>query len=109
MSDNKERKPLNIDGSPNRRGRAPTKESPIWCVRCCKGIGEFLNSMIWKNFGQVVIMALGFLILNTSYEVCENLSTRILKGAGLVWLSKTTLTILSLSMAIASFFMTPIV
>jgi hypothetical protein len=65
--------------------------------------------MIWKNFGQVFIMALGFLILNTAYETCENLSTRILKSAGLTWMSKSTLTILSLSSAIASFFMTPIV
>ena len=109
MSDNRDRKPLNIEGSPNRRGRSSKEPSKNWCGRCCAGIGEFLAGMVWKNFGQVVIMALGFLILSTSYHVCENLSTSILKGAGLVWMSKTTLTILSLSSALASFFMTPMV
>ena len=103
----RDRKALNIESPPRRR--PVNHDDGNCCTRCCVGTCDFFRNMVWKNFGQVFIMALGFLTLNTSYETCELLATRVLKSAGLDWMSKWTLTILSLSSAIASFFMVPVV
>ena len=65
--------------------------------------------MIWTNIGQVTILSIGFLLLFTSFNTCQNFSSKVLKDDGFDNLGFYSLGLLYFVFAICSFFSTAIV